>query len=225
MAPSPDWYTTLLLKPYWGLQLARAFIPFGIATRRAATEPRLLGWFRDLRREQQLGKAGGGLKIAAAGYCWGGPYAFMLAQRRPETLIGLDEDDDDEREGQGKEQTTLIDTAFVAHPASLAVPGDIPKYPMVPVSVANGDEDAFMGREGMETLKNLLLESESKFEGGEGGDVVVGHEHEGHEVVVYKGAKHGFATRADPKDAEQQKMCEGAEDQAVRWFEQRFGGG
>jgi dienelactone hydrolase len=53
-------------------------------------------------------------------------------------------------------------------------------------------------------IKNLL-ESETKPKGQ-------------NEVVIYPGAKHGFAMRADPKDEGQTKSAGEALTQAVAWF-------
>lgn len=38
------------------------------------------------------------------------------------------------------------------------------------------------------------------------------------QVVIYEGAKHGFAVRADPADEGQTKSANEAKEQALRWF-------
>ena len=42
------------------------------------------------------------------------------------------------------------------------------------------------------------------------------------EVVIYPGAKHGFAVRADPKDEGQMKSAGEAQVQAISWFAKWF---
>lgn len=76
----------------------------------------------------------------------------------------------------------------------------------LPLSVANGPDDMMMGREKMVQLTKILETKEDA----------------AHEVVVYEGAKHGFANRGDPNDPKQAEMGLLAEDQAVRWFKKQL---
>jgi dienelactone hydrolase len=84
-----------------------------------------------------------------------------------------------------------------------------------------------MGREKMGVLTRVL---EGKNEadaaaaaaagaGGSGGEGVLGPRYE---VVVYPGAKHGFAVRGDRADPMQREKGEQSEDQAVKWFRRWF---
>jgi dienelactone hydrolase len=73
-----------------------------------------------------------------------------------------------------------------------------------PLSIATGDVDMGIKIEMVNDIKTLL-EGESKPKGQ-------------HEVVIYPGAKHGFAVRADPKDEGQTKSGVEAMKQAVTWF-------
>lgn len=81
------------------------------------------------------------------------------------------------------------------------VPGDIEPV-KIPLSVAIGDEDFAMGIGKVREVKGIL---EGKGEGR-------------YEVVIYEGAKHGFANRGDLRDGKGREEAGRAEDQAVRWF-------
>lgn len=119
--------------------------------------------------------------------------------------------------GEDGAEHPLIDCAFTAHPSLLSLPGDIDKV-YFPLSVANGDDDKYMGKEKMVSLVKTL---EGKC-AGEG--TAEGEREEGrYEAVVYPGAKHGFAVRGDPGDPLQRESEEGSEEQAVRWFRRFFG--
>ena len=93
----------------------------------------------------------------------------------------------------------LVTCGFTAHPSLLTVPRDINAVQR-PLSVGNGEDDEWLGRKNMDKLKEIL---EVK---------------EGMEVIVYKGAHHGFAVRGDPHDPRQMELGMRAEDQAVAWF-------
>lgn len=95
----------------------------------------------------------------------------------------------------------LVDCGFTAHPSSVSIPSDILSV-RLPLSVANGPDDTLMGRENMAKLTQILEANEEV----------------AHEVIVYEGARHGFANRGDPNDPKQAEMGLRAEDQAVRWF-------
>jgi len=67
-----------------------------------------------------------------------------------------------------------------------------------------------MGQKGMQTLMQIL-EAKNQ-ECGE----------DRHEVMVYPGAKHGFAVRGDRRDPLMKEGGDKSEDQAVRWFQRWF---
>ncbi|VBB71409.1 Putative protein of unknown function [Podospora comata] len=95
----------------------------------------------------------------------------------------------------------LVNCAFTAHPSLISVPADINKVKdETPLSIANGDDDQYLRRAKMETVVKMLRDRER------------------HEVVVYEGAKHGFAVRGDIGDPKQKERGQGSEDQAVGWF-------
>ncbi len=99
----------------------------------------------------------------------------------------------------------LIDVGYVAHPSKLSIPRDF--LPIrKPLSVAIGTRDFQVPVPKIEEMRTVL-EKKSEVE---------------HEVVVYEGAKHGFAVRGDPGSEKEQKQSVEAEDQAVEWFSKWF---
>jgi len=103
------------------------------------------------------------------------------------------------------QQPDLIDVAFTAHPSKMTFPEDWDRV-QKPLSVAIGDVDLGIKIEMVNDIKTLL-EGQSKPKGQ-------------NEVVIYPGAKHGFAVRADPKDEGQTKSAGEAFKQAIAWFTQ-----
>ncbi|KAE9368109.1 dienelactone hydrolase family protein [Stipitochalara longipes BDJ] len=101
------------------------------------------------------------------------------------------------------QQPDLIDAAFTAHPSKMKVPEAWDKV-QKPLSVAIGDVDTGIKIDMAKDVKTLL-EGESKPKGQ-------------NEVVIYAGAKHGFAARADRKDEGQTKSAGEAFQQAIAWF-------
>lgn len=184
-----SWYSTIVEKPFYAVQVAYQFIPFLIWCREAVTKPRVFKFAKALRTSPDTAN----LKIGAAGFCWGGPYAIKLAHDAPSTRV--------HRPGsEGGEVQPLIDAAFVAHPSMLKVPADINPV-TVPLSIVIGDRDFAMSLADVEKTKAIL---EKK-----GDD---------HEVVIYPGAKHGFTIRSDPTDLVQKELADEAEVHAMKWF-------
>ncbi|PMD21262.1 hypothetical protein NA56DRAFT_671044 [Hyaloscypha hepaticicola] len=101
------------------------------------------------------------------------------------------------------QEPNLIDVGFTAHPSRMKFPEEWDKV-QKPLSVAIGDVDMGIKIDMVKDIKTLL-EGETKPKGQ-------------NEVVIYQGAKHGFAVRADPKDEGQTKSAEEAMTQAVAWF-------
>ncbi|KAI1875664.1 uncharacterized protein JN550_001950 [Neoarthrinium moseri] len=195
MGPSPSWFTTLVMKPYWALRLSVAIIPWLFWTRESATRPRLTKFFQDLRSNPAPFETQR-LKIGVAGFCWGGNHTIFLARDEPHTRVSSS--------GSG-ETLPLVDCGFTAHPSFVTVPKDIEGIRR-PISIANGPDDQFLGRENMAVLKRILEAKEDN----------------AHEVVVYDGAKHGFAIRGDPNDPKQAELGAQAENQAVNWFKKQL---
>ncbi|KAK8048736.1 dienelactone hydrolase [Apiospora phragmitis] len=196
MAPSPDWYTTLVKKPYWALKTIALIVPFLFWTRQSVAKPRTVKFFQNLRANPPPFKTQN-LKIGVAGFCWGGSHTIFLTQDNPKTRVAPP--------GSG-EGVPLVVCGFTAHPSFVSMPSDILAV-RLPLSVANGPDDAFLGREKMVQLTKILEANE---------DVA-------HEVVVYEGARHGFANRGDPNDPKQAEMGLRAEDQTVNWFIKHLG--
>jgi dienelactone hydrolase len=100
----------------------------------------------------------------------------------------------------------LADALFTAHPSNLVIPGDIETV-RTNISVAVGDQDFGLKMDKVEQIKQILAKLENVDS----------------EVVVYPGAGHGFAIRADhtnnPKAVEQ---ANDSEKQAIAWFQRQF---
>lgn len=124
------------------------------------------------------------LSIGVAGFCWGGGHVTKLCW-------------DHEKTPDGKR---LIDCGFAAHPSFVTFPGDIEKI-RLPYSCAAASIDQQMSAENARETEEILKAKTAKLK-----DQGVEHE-----FVMYEGAKHGFAVRADEdnlKEAEQGKQAE-----------------
>lgn len=186
-----SWLTTLLYKPLYVAQALYYALPWMISARSSVCKPRVISFFQALRTSPPPFQTSS-LKIAAAGFCWGGQYAFALAADTPSSRAS----------SPGKPLQRLIDCAFTAHPSFVKVPADVEAV-TVPMSVAVGDEDMAMKGPLARQMKEIL---EVKKRGD-------------HEVVIMPGAKHGFAIRAVPREGgKQREMADQAEKQALDWF-------
>ncbi|KAL8392078.1 hypothetical protein RB595_002324 [Gaeumannomyces hyphopodioides] len=211
--PSPSWWAALTQKPWLALQLVAIFVPRLLRIRGSVTTPRVHAFFQALRRSTATSSSSPTTaaataappsgKVGVVGFCWGGRHAI--------DLCGVEAEAETETEGGRR---PLVDCGFTAHPSMVKIPDALERV-RVPLSVANGDNDAFMGRDKMATLKRVL-EGVRDGEGGSGSGSRV------HEVVVYEGAIHGFAVRGNPADPRQAEMGLKAEDQAVSWFRRQF---
>ncbi|KAH0537687.1 hypothetical protein FGG08_005552 [Glutinoglossum americanum] len=168
-------------------QILFRLIPFLIYNGDSSVLPTVINFFRSCRETE-----GQALKIGAAGFCFGGRFAILLAHN-------------DERfsTADGK---PLIDVAFTGHPSMVKVPKEYEGV-RLPLGIAVGSLDTWMSAKQIVEVRNIL-DKEPRVE---------------HEVVVYEGAKHGFAVRGDPGNEEEIKRGIEAEDQAVAWFTRFFG--
>lgn len=114
-------------------------------------------------------------------------------------------------QGSGEAQTPsgrpLADAFFAAHPSNLSVPADLAGV-RGNLSIAIGDDDGVMPMAQVRAAQKMLADRP---------DVDA-------EVVVYPGAKHGFAVRASRArpDSRETRQAEEAEGQAVEWFRRQF---
>lgn len=194
-APPSDLLPFRVAKRTWSLlRVLPTLVAFLYHNRYAVVHPRVQAFVRAVRASPAPGVPP---KVGVAGFCWGGLYAVRLTHDAPEN-----------KTSDGK---PLVDCAFTAHPTWLRIPEDIEAV-VRPLSVANGENDAQMGRKGMVKLCEIL-EAKNR-ETGANGPV--------HEAAVFGEAKHGFAVRGDRGDALQKERGEKSEEQAVAWFRKHF---
>jgi dienelactone hydrolase len=137
------------------------------------------------------------LPVGTAGFCWGGQFVTKFCW-----------DLEQNRLQDGKRVTAC---GFVAHPSFLKYPDDIQKIEL-PYSCAASEHDQQMSPDQAKQTESILKEKTEKAQ-------AKGIEHE---FVMYNGAHHGFAVRADEDDKEEAERGKQAEAQAVRWFEKWF---
>jgi len=195
-----SWFTTLFIKPILIIRAMLVAIPFFIKNRPAVMKPCVFKFFQDLRSSPPPFPTNS-LKIGAAGFCWGGKHAVLLAQDTPSSRVPAYNEATGTADGP---LTPLIDCAFTAHPSLLNVPADIDAVTR-PLSVSVGNEDMALKPNFIVKMRDIL---EKK-----GDD---------HECVILPGAKHGFAIRMDPKDEVQMGHAATAEKQAIDWFTKWF---
>ncbi|KAK4546942.1 hypothetical protein LTR36_001674 [Oleoguttula mirabilis] len=141
------------------------------------------------------GKEAIDLPVGTAGFCWGAKYVTELCW-------------DQAKADDGKR---LVDCGYIAHPSNLKYPGDV-EMVVLPLSVSAAEHDMQMSAENAQQTKDVLTAktAKTKDQGVE------------HEFVMYDGANHGFAVRADENDKLEAEQGQKAEDQAVNWFGRWF---
>jgi dienelactone hydrolase len=194
-----SWFTTLFYKPFYIAQALGIAILWLFKNRTSVCKPRIFNFFKALRTSPPPFPTNK-LKIGAAGFCWGGRYTLLLAHDTPSSRVQRNES-----QTSSAALEPLIDCGFTAHPSMVSMPKDIEAVNL-PLSVAVGNEDTAM-------KSPLILQMKEILEVNKKGD---------HEVVLMPGAKHGFATRVDPKDELQMEYAEEAEVQAIEWFSRWF---
>ncbi|KAL1614744.1 hypothetical protein SLS54_009501 [Diplodia seriata] len=191
--------TALLSRAYHLARLASWWIPFARANTDAAVRARLYPFLAAIRTDPATGR----LPVAAAGFCWGGYWCFQLAADAAADRVEV------ESESGKRQALSLVDAVFTAHPANMRVPEDVEAV-RLPLSVAAAAIDKMFPKRDVDVAR-AILERKGKEEG------------QRHEVVWYEGCHHGWAIRGNKEDeAEGRKGLE-AEEQALRWFEARFG--
>ena len=99
-----------------------------------------------------------------------------------------------------------MDVAFVAHPSQMEAPADFEPL-QLPLSISCGTKDFALPIDKLDEIQRIFDRKEKgRFE-----------------LVKVEGARHGFAVRGNPGNAEAVKQGEEAEDQAVAWFGKWFG--
>ena len=86
------------------------FVPWSWRHRNSVSLPIIKNFFQILRTENP------DLKIGAAGFCWGGRYAILAAQKT-------------------FNDPPLVDAVFAGHPSMLSIPADV-SHPIRPISIA-----------------------------------------------------------------------------------------
>jgi dienelactone hydrolase len=164
-------------------------VPMMVFGAPAKAMPEVVRYARAVRREQVV--EGG--KLGVAGFCWGGFGAVKLAGERLEG------------EGGGR----VVDAIFTGHPSALDTPGDLVKavQEKVPVSVAVAEIDPQFDPAKAEATEAAMREK----------GIVSGNTGVAYEFEVFQGAHHGFCVRL--KDEEDKETAEGAEKQAIEWFQ------
>ncbi|EWG44916.1 hypothetical protein FVEG_05879 [Fusarium verticillioides 7600] len=172
-------------QPWYAAQLVYGVAPFFMYNSFGRAWPRIRSFVEAVRLNEVPG-----LRIGAAGFCWGGRPVLFLTHPDARTAEG----------------NPLVDAVFTGHPSGLCLPGDAEKVTK-PVSVAIGDTDIVTSMSQIDVMKNVWQSL---------GDVPT-------EVVVYRGAGHGFCVRVDPSNQNQFQQSKEAEDQALRWFDKHLG--
>ncbi|KAK4616884.1 uncharacterized protein CLAFUR5_20294 [Fulvia fulva] len=160
--------------------------PWLIKHREAVARPVIEGFINHVRGVP------GTDKVGAIGFCWGGRYAILAAQK---PFSGA--------EGRG------VDAAYACHPSLVAIPGDFDPV-VVPLSLAVGDKDSLLSNEQVEEIRSALQKKEK----GEQGEKISASE-----IEVYQDQIHGFALRGDWSAAKDKKAMDEAEKQGIKWFE------
>lgn len=193
--------TALLSRAYHLARLAASWIPFARANTDDAVRARLYPFLAAVRNDPTTRA----LPVAAAGFCWGGYWAFQLAADPEAEGAG----EDVGKEGK-KKHLQLVDAVFTAHPSNMRVPEDVESV-RLPLSVAAAEFDARFPREQVDVARGIL---ERK---------VREEEEVRHEVVWYEGCHHGWAIRGNKENEVEGRKGLEAEEQALRWFEARLG--
>lgn len=98
----------------------------------------------------------------------------------------------------------LVDASFTGHPSALDIPGEF-KAVAKPLSLALAEKDMALSLAQVEQIRTALKETSAE-----------------HEVIVYKGAGHGFCVRADLNNEKVMEQSIAAEEQVINLFKQVF---
>lgn len=198
MNPAPSWFSAIFYKPIYVIQVLTYAIPWKRTSDIPKTRARVLAFFQALRTSDPPFPTKD-LKIGAAGFCWGGKHAIILAADTPDSRVVRHES-----QTKSKDPEALLNCVFTAHPSYIEVPKDLDAI-SVPTSVVVGDQDMAMKTPQILKMKEILEAKEGAFE-----------------CVILPGAKHGFAVRTHPEDKHEVECAEKAEVQAISWFTKWF---
>ncbi|KAI8722747.1 DLH domain-containing protein [Fusarium sp. LHS14.1] len=168
-----------LAKPWLILKAAWVMIPCNFRNNPKKRYPAIRQFMDDLRCNEAAD-----LKVGAVGFCWGAYGVNHLAQG-----------------DLARNDKTLIDAGFTAHPSEVEVPRDFEGIKL-PYSMSIGDVDFALPLKEVEEAAKIL-EAKKNIDT---------------EVVIIPNAKHGFAVRGNPNNKIEKEMADQAEDQLVRWF-------
>lgn len=203
--PNSPWISRILVKTWNIIKAVPVLLLWLYRTRPSVGWPRVRSFLSAVRSTPTTNAEPP--KVGVAGFCWGGLYAVGLTNtQNPDNWVSLG----------GERKIPLIDCAFTAHPSMLKLPRHIHEV-QLPLSLANGENDSFMKRERMEETMRILEDKNKSAREAEGDNMP-----DKYEVVVYPGAKHGFAVRGDREDPLQKERGDQSDDQAVRWFSRWF---
>ena len=187
--PAPTWFS-YLTKPVSAMRAAVMLVPWVISTRISVTLPRVVAFMQAIRKSPPP-FATSDLKVAAAGFCWGGKHAILLAHDKEEWKVTGN--------ANPKSLQSLVDCVFVAHPSFIDVPNDI-KAIQLPTSISVGDQDNQLSTAHITDIRGIF-------------------ENTGvNEIKVEEGAKHGFSVRLHPGNEHEAACAARAEQQALDWF-------
>ncbi|KAF1824223.1 alpha/beta-hydrolase [Dissoconium aciculare CBS 342.82] len=165
-------------------KVGTTFGPWLIRHREAVARPLIENFIRSVRMIP------GTDKVGAIGFCWGGRYAILAAQK---PFSGA--------EGAG------IDAAYACHPSMVSIPADFEDI-VVPVSFALGEKDSLLGEKEIGQIREVMAKKEM----GMTNQASVS------EIVVYPEQIHGFSLRGDWSSEKDKKAMDDAEKQGINWF-------
>ncbi|KAM5356714.1 hypothetical protein ACJ41O_003360 [Fusarium nematophilum] len=132
---------SVLSKAYHMAKAGYGFVPFYAQNRANKSWPIVQEFFEKLRQAEGIS-----LPVGAAGFCWGGKHAVLLAQ------------------GPEIDGRSLIDAAFSGHPSFLDLPSDVEKIKL-PMSFAIGDKDNQVPLEQAQKVKAIVEAKEGRSRG------------------------------------------------------------
>jgi dienelactone hydrolase len=141
------------------------------------------------------------LPVGVAGFCWGG---YFVAKICSGVLQPVD-----------PTSPPVVACGFTAHPSFLKYPKDIEAVKL-PFAVAASEHDIQMSPANAKSTREIL-ERKNKENLAAGTSATVQHE-----FVLYEGAHHGFAVRADEDATHEAEQGKKAEAQAIAWFTKWF---